>query len=243
MMNVLLESRPRKQRKVGGTLFSVAVHSAIVFFAVYATARAGIPEVRENREQKVTFVKPKAAPAKQPEAAPPPKAQPKPKVKPKVVPAPTLVPPKGFKVIEAPVIVPTEIPAIDPTAQITNEADFKPTGVPGGTGSGEGTGIDTERSYNPFEVEREVMPLSGTKVDYPERARSSGAEGKVFAQFVVNEKGRVETSTFKVLESTSAVFTQAVQNALPRMRFRPAQIGNISVSQVVQQAFVFKLDR
>lgn len=242
MMNVLLESKPRKQRKVGGTLFSVALHSAIVFFAVYATARAGVPEVRENREQKVTFVKPKAAPvAKQPEPAPAPKA----KVQPKVVPAPTIEPPKGFKVIEAPAIVPTEIPAIDPLAQATNEADFSGKDSPGGTGSGEGagTGIDTDRSYNPFEVEREVVPLSGTKVDYPERARSSGVEGKVFAEFVVNEKGRVETSTFKVLESTSPAFSQAVKNALPRMRFRPAQIGNISVSQVVQQAFVFRLDR
>ena len=34
-----------------------------------------------------------------------------------------------------------------------------------------------------------------------------------------------------------------VRNALSRMRFRPAQIGKINVSQVVQQAFVFKLNR
>ena len=73
--------------------------------------------------------------------------------------------------------------------------------------------------------------------------RTSGAEGEVLAQFVVNENGRVETSTFKVLNSTNDAFTAAVKSALPRMRFRPAQIGKTNVSQVVQQAFIFKLNR
>ena len=80
-------------------------------------------------------------------------------------------------------------------------------------------------------------------MDYPEGMRSSGAEGQVLAEFVVNEQGRVETGTFKVLESTNSAFTNAVRNALSRMRFRPAQIGSTKVSQVVQQAFVFKLNR
>jgi hypothetical protein len=53
----------------------------------------------------------------------------------------------------------------------------------------------------------------------------------------------VETGTFKVLNSSNAAFVQAVKNALPRMRFRPAQIGKTNVSQVVQQAFVFKLNK
>ena len=250
MLNTLLESKPRKQRKAGGTLFSVAFHSLVVFFAVYATARASVPEVRENREQKVTYVKtvkPEPAPVveKKPEPAPP-KAQPKPKVQPKAAPTPAVQPPKGFKVLEAPINVPTEIPAIDLSAKVTNEADFSGVGTPGGsaTGSG-GTGVavEGERSYASFEVEREVSAISGTRVDYPESMRSSGTEGQVFAEFVVNEKGRVEMSTFKVIESSGSAFTSAVKNALPRMRFRPAQIGRINVSQVVQQAFVFKLDR
>ena len=63
------------------------------------------------------------------------------------------------------------------------------------------------------------------------------------AEFVVNENGRVETGTFKILNSTNDIFTQAVKNSLSRMRFRPAQIGKTNVSQVVQQAFVFKLNR
>ena len=78
MMNTLLESKPRKKRSTGGTIFSVGLHSAIVFFAVFATARAGVPEDRENPEQKVNFVKMKKAEPPPPvekkkEPPPPPK--------------------------------------------------------------------------------------------------------------------------------------------------------------------------
>ena len=264
MMNTLLESRPRKQRSAGGTIFSVAFHSALIFFAVFATARAGVPEDEKSPEQKVNFVR-----MKQPEPPPPvekPKEPPPPKVKkaepkaPKLAPLPPapkaeIAPPKGFKVLEAPVTIPTSIPKIDLSAKITNEADFSGKGVKGGSSTGiegsEGTRegapagvtVNTDKTYAEFEVERQVSAISGTNVEYPESMRATGEEGQVLAQFVVNENGRVETGTFKVLESSAPAFTAAVKSALSRMRFRPAQIGKTNVSQVVQQAFVFKLNR
>ena len=267
MMNVLLESKPRKERKAGGTIFSVAVHSALIFFAVYATAQAGIADERENREEKVTFVKTKVAepPPKREEPKPEPpkpkKAEPKPKVQPKPLaplpPAPKaeIAPPKGFKVLQAPVNIPTTLPQIDLSAKVTNEADFTGKGTAGGSSTGTegssgtkegapaGTAIDTEKNYAEFEVERQVSAISGTNVEYPESMRASGAEGQVLAEFVVNENGRVESGSFKVLESSNPAFTAAVKSALPRMKFRPAQIGKTNVSQVVQQAFVFKLNK
>ena len=265
MMNTLLESRPRRKRSTGGTIFSVAFHSGLVFFAVFATARASVPEDRENREQKVNFVRVKKAepppPAEKKKEPPPPpkekKAAPKPPEAAPVPPAPKedIAPPKGFKVLETPVTIPTEIPKIDLSAKITNEADFTGKGVKGGSSTGtegsEGTkegasagvAVDTDKTYAEFEVEEPVKAISGTNVDYPETMRSSGAEGEVMAQFVVNENGRAETSSFKVLSSTNSLFTAAVKAALPRMRFRAAQIGNKNVSQVVQQAFVFKLNK
>lgn len=263
MMNNLLESKPRKQRSTGGTIFSIALHSAIIFFAVYATARAGIPEDRDKREEKVTFVKTKAAEPPPPvekkkEPPPPPKAE-KPKPQPKraapLPPAPKaeIAPPKGFKVLQAPVVIPVSIPKIDLSAKVTDADDFSGKGAAGGTSKGvvgsEGTkdgaagGIDKNRSYAEFEVERQVSAISGTKVEYPESMRSSGVQGQVLAQFVVNANGRVDTGTFKVLESSNPTFTQAVKSALSKMRFRPAQIGSTSVAQVVQQAFVFKLNQ
>lgn len=265
MMNTLLESKPRKQRSAGVTIFSVIFHSAIVLLAVFATARAGVTDEHENRQQKVSFVKMKKAEPppvveKKKEPPPPPKvkkAPPKVEQVAKLPPAPKaeIAPPKGFKVLEAPVIIPTSIPKIDLSAKITTEADFSGKGVKGGSSTGTegsqgtkegaaaGSAIDTNKNYAEFEVERQVSAISGTNVDYPESMRSSGAEGQVMAEFVVNENGRIETGTFKVLSSTNAAFTQAVKAALSRMRFRPAQIGKTNVSQVVQQSFVFKLNR
>jgi protein TonB len=260
MLTTLLESKPHKQRSVGGTIFSIVFHSAILFFAVYATARAGIAKDNEKREQKVNFVAIKKEP-------PPPEVKkdepPPPKVK-KVVtehnpkplpPAPKVeaAPPKGFKVLEAPVNVPVELPKIDLSAKLTNEADFSGKGVKGGSASGkegsEGTkeggkaGVDPDKTYLASQVEEPVQPISGTQVEYPESLRSSGVEGEVQAQFVVNESGRVEPGTFKVMSSANPAFTSAVRAALSGMRFRAARIGDTKVSQLVQQMFKFKLEK
>jgi len=265
MMNTLLESKPRRQRWTGGTIFSVVLHSAIIFFAVFATARASVPDDTEKREQKVNFVtmkKEPPPPVEKKKAEPPPpkpekKAPPKAPKLAELPPAPKaeIAPPKGFKVLQAPVTIPVEIPKIDLSAKITDESDFSGKGVKGGSATGtagsEGTKegapagvtVNTDKTYNEFEVEEHVTAISGTNPSYPESMRSSGAEGEVLAQFVVNENGRAEPGTFKVLNSPNAAFTQAVKDALPRMRFRPAKIGKTSVSQLVQQAFVFKLDK
>lgn len=261
MMTTLLESRPQKKRSSGGTIFSIVFHSAIVLFAVFATARAGIVKEDAQRAEKVNFVKTAEPPKPVEKAAetPPPPA---PKVKKpvqqrtaKLPPAPKaeIAPPKGFKVLRAPIAIPTSIPVVDLSAKVTNEDDFSGKGVRGGSATGKegsngtkegaGAGVDTNKNYAEFEVERQVSAISGTNIPYPEGMRSAGAEGRVLAQFVVNESGRVETGTFKILNSTNDFFTQAVRNALGRMRFRPAQIGKTNVSQVVQQAFVFKLNK
>jgi len=73
--------------------------------------------------------------------------------------------------------------------------------------------------------------------------RSSGIEGEVQAQFVVNENGRVETGTFKVLNDANPAFVSAVRRALSGMRFHAATINGTHVSQIVQQSFMFKLDK
>lgn len=265
MMNTLLESRPHRQKWGGGTIFSVIFHSALLFFAIYATANAGVSKDNERREQKVNFVKMKKEPpppeVKKKEPPPPPKPKEK-----KVVtehnpvplpPAPKqeIAPPKGFKVLETPVTIPTELPKIDLSAKVTNEADFSGKGVKGGSSEGKegsegtkeggkaGSTVDPDKPYMDFQVEEQVQPISGTQVDYPEGMRASGVEGTVQAQFVVNENGRVETGTFKVLNGANESFVSAVRRALSGMRFKPAKIGNTKVSQVVQQSFVFKLDK
>jgi protein TonB len=59
----------------------------------------------------------------------------------------------------------------------------------------------------------------------------------------VDTSGRYEAGSFKVLKSAHDQFTNAVKNALPRMRFYPAEVGGRKVKQLVQQPFTFSLSK
>ena len=83
--------------------------------------------------------------------------------------------------------------------------------------------------------------LGGEGPEYPGSLKDSGVEGQVLAQFVVNESGRYESGTLKILSSSNSAFTAAVKDALPRMRFSAAQIGGKKVQQLVQMPFQFHI--
>jgi protein TonB len=233
MFNQLLESKAKKQKMAGGTVFSIVFHTVLIGAAVYATARAGVKDEKAKSE-KIQFVEMKKEPPKVPDKPPPPK---------EVVVKPP--PPKGFQVLRAPVRIDIKIPEIDLSKAITNENDFSGKGVKGGTGNGVVGGIaNTNQTYFEFQVEKpaESMP-DNPKPKYPSVLESSGIAGEVQAQFVVRSDGKADMDTFKVLKSTNELFTQAVKNVLPRMRFSPAQIGGKPVNQLVQQAFQFAVPR
>ena len=233
MFNQLLESKAKKQKMAGGTVFSIVLHTVLIGGAVYATARAGVKDEKAKAE-KIQFVEMKKEPPKVPDKPPPPK---------EVVVKPP--PPKGFQVLRAPVKIDIKIPEIDLSKAITNENDFSGKGVKGGTGNGVVGGIaNTNQTYFEFQVEKpaESMP-DNPKPKYPSVLESSGIAGEVQAQFVVRSDGKADMDTFKVLKSTNELFTQAVKNVLPRMRFSPAQIGGKPVNQLVQQAFQFAVPR
>jgi len=98
--------------------------------------------------------------------------------------------------------------------------------------------------FDASEVEVQVVAVTSTiRPEYPSSLRSSGVEGQVVAEFVVNEKGRADRESLRIVSSTHKLFADAVTRALPDMRFRPARIGGKPVSQLVQQLFVFRLDR
>ena len=234
MFNQLLESKAKKQGLAGGTVFSVVLHTLLIAGAVYATATAGVKE--EKKTEKIQFVEIKKEPPKEVvKEAPPPE---------KVVVAP---PPKGFQVLRAPVKIDIKIPEIDLSKAVTNESDFSGKGVKGGVGSGVvgGTGpVNTDQTYFEFQVERPASMLDDSpKPKYPAVLESSGIAGEVQAQFVVSSNGKADMDSFKVLKSTNELFTQAVRNVLPRMRFSPAQIGGKPVNQLVQQSFQFAVPR
>jgi periplasmic protein TonB len=236
MFTQLIESKPKKQKMAGGTLFSLLFHGALITAAVVVTAKAGIASDK-TKQEKITFVEMKKEPPKPKEPPPPP---PPPK---EVFKAP---PPKGFQVLRAPVEIPIKIPDIDLSKKVTEEADFSGKGVKGGIAAGVvgGTAKPSNEPYFEYQVEKPVQQIPGTPAPrYPDALRSSGVEGEVQAQFVVNEDGRVEAGSFKVLKATNELFASAVRAALPQMRFYPAEVGGKHVRQLVQQTFTFKLDR
>ena len=234
MFNQLLESKAKKQKMAGGTVFSVVLHIVLISGAVYATAKAGTKDEKAKAE-KIQFVEMKKEPPKEaPKEPPPPK---------EVVVKPP--PPKGFQVLRAPVKIDIKIPEIDLSKAVTNEADFSGKGVKGGTGSGVAGGIaNTNQTYFEFQVEKPAeMIQDGTKPKYPSVLESSGIAGEVQAQFVVTSAGKADMDTFKVLKTSNELFTQAIKNYLPRARFSPAQIGGKPVNQLVQQSFQFAVPR
>lgn len=236
MFNNLIESKPKKQRSLGATVFSAIFHGLVIGLSVYATAGA-VTEDEEPIVQKVDFVDIK-------KDEPPPPADEPPPPPPDMVGAPP--PPQGFQVLTAPVNIPDMIPVIDLSKKLTNEADFSGRGVAGGIASGVvgGTAPVTDQTYFDFQVEKVVAPITGTGVPrYPDLLRSGNVEGLVLAQFVVDTTGRVEISSFRVVTSTHDLFVAAVRQQLPNMRFLSAEVGGRKVKQLVAQPFQFTLTK
>ena len=101
--------------------------------------------------------------------------------------------------------------------------------------------VDANQTFFEFQVEKPVTPLNNAPPEYPGMLRSQGTTGTVMAQFVVGPDGTADVSTFRILGSPHDLFSAAVRNALPKMRFTPAEVGGRKVKQLVQQPFVFDL--
>lgn len=76
---------------------------------------------------------------------------------------------------------------------------------------------------------------------YPPTLMAKGIEGSILATFVVDTNGRPDVDTFLALEATHNLFSIAVRDALPRMKFRPAKRNNIPVRQQVELRFSFRV--
>jgi len=104
--------------------------------------------------------------------------------------------------------------------------------------------VKAAQPYFEFQVEKPVqLELALGAPVYPAELKAAKIEGEVLAQFVVDQSGTADVSTFKVLRATNAAFTQAVREALPKMRFTPAEIGGHTVKQLVQQPFTFAMSK
>ncbi|HEY5061348.1 MAG TPA: M56 family metallopeptidase [Gemmatimonadaceae bacterium] len=113
-----------------------------------------------------------------------------------------------------------------------------PTGVPGAQSSASSqAALVAELSQS---SRAQALPGSGAP-RYPDLLRAARIEGEVVAQFVVDTNGTPDLATFRVLRSTHDLFTAAVRNALPSMRFSPPALAGRHVRQLFEMPFEFTL--
>lgn len=101
------------------------------------------------------------------------------------------------------------------------------------------TSPDADQTYFDFQVDQAARVRVNHPPIYPEGLRSAHIDGQVLVQFVVDERGSAEMSTFKVVKTTNQEFAEAVRRAISNTAYSPAEIRGKAVKQLVQQPFVF----
>jgi protein TonB len=76
---------------------------------------------------------------------------------------------------------------------------------------------------------------------YPPEMLAKRIEGVALVRFVVTAEGAVDVTTVRIMMASDSAFAVAARNALPKMKFRPAWFSGRPVSQLVEQAFTFKI--
>ena len=232
MLRTLIESRSRRAGNEFGTTASVTIHFILILLAAFATAASAPQEPEHEGPTVLHWVTPRAA-----ASAPAPHRS---------------IPTRSSGVTASPVTAPsislaisTNIPDVNiPLGGVRND-DF-PVAAASGGNEGESVADNSgvgKPAYDAYEVDKAVQPLSGGAPAYPAAMRATGIEGEVLAQFIVNEHGRAEVSSLRIVSSTNDQFAQSVRQALPKMRFVPAQLRGRPVAQTVQQLFSFRLNR
>lgn len=236
MLNTLLESRSRRSRNGAGATLSAAGHVSLIVVAAYATAAGAPPPVAVDSPAKIVWVNTATPASPAPARAPAASA---------LVPTRSALP----RPLSVSIDIPSTLPPVSVALGAIKPADFaQPSGnnltatidtTAGGSGSGGG-----RRAYAADEVETPVSTIrGGSRPEYPQALRSTGIEGQVIAQFVVDESGRAQRETVRIVSATNDLFAESVRRAVNGMRFSPARIGGRPVPQAVQQLFVFRLDK
>jgi protein TonB len=232
MLSTLLESRSRRERSAGQLLLSVAAHTAIIGAALYATASAG---AKANAARPVDLRLVYTEPSRKSLTA----ASPTPRKKTGSSPSRTL------SAITR--IIPIEIPAIGASLPSFDSSALTGTALadlPHGNVLREPTPAYGGEALRAEQVEKQAAVAPGNSPPrYPEVLRASGVEGHVVAAFIISTEGRYEEGSLRFVRSDNPLFERAVQTALLRMRFVPAEIGGRRVRQLVEMPFVFTLQR
>jgi protein TonB len=236
MLNVLLESRTPRTRRVKSTLTSALVHAGLMASAVALTMPGPVDAngVAKPTPPIVWVDAPRTPPAVAPTHGS------------TTATAPTA---PAVQVVPISDLIPNTLPPIDvgpamPPDQIVIGNSRALTGSPIGVDNssllsgGAGTPIDEHLvDRAPRLLGRALEPR------YPASLREAGVQGRVVVQFVVDTLGRAELGELQVVESSQTLFVDAVRAALARYRFSPGEVAGRAVRTRVQIPFDFTLTR
>ncbi|MEP7324923.1 MAG: energy transducer TonB [Gemmatimonadota bacterium] len=230
MFDTLIESKPKKQRTAGQTVFSLVIHALLIAAAVKVTAGAAEKVSDALADTTMVFLEP-------PKDTPPP-----------VTPPPDQIvavnpPPKGFQTVIAPTDIPKEIPPVDLNQRALDPRDFTGKGVEGGIAAGVvgGTGPVIGETFLEAQVDDPPQLISSGPQLFPPAMRAAGIPGKVTMQFVVDVTGHVEPGSLKVLSSSHPAFVEPTKQMLLKSLFKPGKVHGEAVRVLVQQVINFTL--
>lgn len=236
MLRTLLESGASPTRRAGGTIVSIAVHTAAIALAVVATARATAVKTKDDRRgPRVVYqwLPPHTEPSATRPAGRP-------------LPGTYIVPPVRRYVVP-PLEIPHGYPPIDAGAQSTEPPSINWSGagtLGGGVVDRAGLGSLGGGVYTAGFVEKAAAPRPGNPAPvYPAALRAAQIEGTVLARFVVDSVGHAESASIDFPEATHPQFAEAVRQSLLRSRYLPAMLDGRPVRQLVEQRFAFTISR
>ncbi|HEX7978947.1 MAG TPA: TonB family protein [Gemmatimonadaceae bacterium] len=89
--------------------------------------------------------------------------------------------------------------------------------------NGIGPGLVTSSHMDDASARPAALVAPAPLPRFPDELRSKWTESEVVVRFRVDERGRVDVASLKVLKSDHELFTAAVREVLPRFRFDPAR--------------------
>jgi TonB family protein len=100
---------------------------------------------------------------------------------------------------------------------------------------------DRTPTYFMCQVQQPVVTPGDRPLSYPPLLAHANVEGTVELQFVVDERGAVDSSTIVVLRTDHELFTRSARASLRAWAASPAVLHGKSVRQLMTHAFCFRL--
>lgn len=92
--------------------------------------------------------------------------------------------------------------------------------------------------------DREPRLASGaSSLQYPEEYRLQNLDGSVLAGFIIDQHGRVDAGSVRIIRSDGDLFSRSVRQFLATVRFEPHLLDCVPRPRVVSQPFNFRLTR